>query len=214
MTVAAGILGERLYCGVLLNMKIVVGLGNPGQKYAGTRHNVGFEVLAELARRWQGGRSKTRFDAELIEIVCRREKMLLVAPQTFMNLSGRSVQQIVKFYQTALENVLVVCDDLNLPSGQLRLRASGSAGGQKGLADILKSLGSDAIPRLRFGIGRPPGQMDPADYVLSQFRRDEQESIDVSLQQAADAAEVWANEGMTTAMNRFNPPGEAGSKKS
>lgn len=195
-------------------MKIVVGLGNPGQKYAGTRHNIGFEVLAELARRWQGGRAKTRFDAELIEIVCRQEKLLLVAPQTFMNLSGRSVQPIVKFYHTAPSDVLVVCDDLNLASGQLRLRASGTAGGQKGLADILKTLGTDAVPRLRFGIGRPPGQMDSADYVLSQFRRDEQESIDVSLQQAADAVEVWANDGMTTAMNRFNPPADSGSKSS
>lgn len=195
-------------------MKIVVGLGNPGQKYAGTRHNIGFEVLGELARRWQGGKSRTRFDAELFEIICRREKVLLVAPQTFMNLSGRCVQPILKFYHASLDDVLVVCDDMNLPTGQLRLRAAGTAGGQKGLADIIKMMGSDAIPRLRFGVGRPPGQMDAADYVLGQFRRDEQEVIDVALQQAADAVETWVNDGLTSAMNRFNQPGENGSRAS
>jgi len=138
-------------------MKIVVGLGNPGGKYDGTRHNVGFEVLRELGRRWGATKPKLRFEAELSEILCGSEKLVLCAPQTYMNLSGRSVQQLVKFYQAPLTDVLTIADDLNLKTGQIRLRASGSAGGQKGLQSILTCLGTDAIPRLRIGIGRPPG---------------------------------------------------------
>ncbi|MEK6260563.1 MAG: aminoacyl-tRNA hydrolase, partial [Planctomycetota bacterium] len=128
-------------------MKIVVGLGNPGDKYEGTRHNVGFDVLAELGRRWGAGKPRMRFEAAVTEIACGSEKLLLVAPQTFMNLSGRSVQQFIRFFQAELTDVLVVCDDLNLKVGQLRLRASGSAGGQKGLQSILTCLGSEVVPR-------------------------------------------------------------------
>src|SRR4051812_1711986 len=128
-------------------MKIVVGLGNPGSKYEGTRHNVGFDVLAELAHRWSGPKPKSRFEAQLTEILCGDERLLLLAPQTFMNLSGRSVQQAVKFYQTPLSEVIVIGDDLNLKVGQIRLRASGSAGGQKGLQSILTCLGSNEICR-------------------------------------------------------------------
>lgn len=185
-------------------MKIVVGLGNPGSKYEGTRHNVGFEVLAELSHRWGGPKPKARFEANITEVLVASEKLLLCAPQTFMNLSGRSVQQVVKFYQTPISDLIVIGDDLNLKTGQLRLRASGSAGGQKGLQSILSCLGTDAICRLRIGVGRPPGEMDAADYVLSRFRKDEIELIDGAVARAATAVEVWATESLAAAMNRFN----------
>lgn len=185
-------------------MKIVVGLGNPGSKYEGTRHNVGFEVLAELSRRWSGAKPKARFEANITEVLVASEKLLLCAPQTFMNLSGRSVQQIVKFYQAPVSDLIVVGDDLNLKTGQLRLRASGSAGGQKGLQSILSCLGTDAVCRLRIGVGRPPGEMDAADYVLSRFRKDEIDLIDGAVGRAATAVEIWATESLAAAMNRFN----------
>lgn len=185
-------------------MKLVVGLGNPGEKYDRTRHNVGFDLLDELAKRWSADRPKSRFEAELREIRCGEERLLLVAPQTYMNLSGRSVQPLVKFYQVPLTDVLVVCDDLNLKFGQLRLRISGSAGGQKGLLSILQTLGTEAVARLRIGIDRPPPQMDSADYVLAKFRKEELDEIDKAIRKAADAVEVWAKEGIAAAMNRFN----------
>lgn len=185
-------------------MKIVVGLGNPGSRYEGTRHNVGFDVLAELSRRWGGTRPKARFEASLCDITCQNEKILLCAPQTFMNLSGRSVQQVLKFYQTPTTELIVVCDDLNLKTAQLRLRSSGSAGGQKGLQSILTCLGTEQVARLRLGIGRPPGEMDAADYVLGRFRKDELELIDAAIGRSASAVEVWAAEGLAAAMNKFN----------
>jgi len=189
-------------------MKIVIGLGNPGDKYVGTRHNVGFDVLAELGKRWGFSRAKSRFEAEFTEIACGVEKLLLVAPQTFMNLSGRSVHQFARFFQIPLVDLLVVCDDLNLRLGQLRMRPSGSAGGQKGLSSILTCLGSEEIPRLRLGVGRPPPDWDPADYVLSRFRKEELGQIDEAISRAASSIEVWAKDGMTIAMNLFN--GESG----
>lgn len=188
-------------------MKIIVGLGNPGSKYDGTRHNVGFEVLAELSRRWGASRPKSRFEASLTEVMYGSEKLLLCAPQTFMNLSGRSVQQVVKFYQSPLSDVIVIGDDLNLKTGQLRLRANGSAGGQKGLQSILTCLGTDVVCRLRIGIGRPPGEMDSADYVLARFRKDEIELIDGAILRSASAVETWSTDGIATAMNKYN--GEA-----
>ena len=189
-------------------MKLVVGLGNPGTSYQGTRHNVGFEVLAELALKWHADRPKLRFEANLIETNLNGEKILLAAPQTFMNVSGRSVQQIIKFYQLPLSDVLVICDDMNLKSGQLRLRASGSAGGQKGLLSILQVCGSEAVPRLRIGVGRPPGQMDPAVYVLQKFRKEELAEMDAAIRLAASGAELWIRSGIEAAMNSVNaaPP--------
>lgn len=195
-------------------MKIVVGLGNPGEKYAGTRHNVGFEVLSELGRRWGAGKPKVRFEAAVTEVACGAEKLHLVAPQTFMNLSGRSVQQFVRFFQVPLSDVLVVCDDLNLKVGQLRLRGSGSAGGQKGLQSILACMGGEAVPRLRLGIGRPPAGVDAADYVLSRFRKDELDQMDGAIVRAASAVEVWSREGISAAMNQFNGEAEGGADAS
>lgn len=191
-------------------MKMVVGLGNPGGKYLGTRHNVGFEVLWELGKRWGGGRPKTRFEAEVLEVSVHDNRLLLLAPQTFMNLSGRSVQQAVRFFQLSSDELVVLCDDLNLKPGQLRLRASGSAGGQKGLQSILSCLATEDVPRLRIGIGRPPAGVDSADYVLGQFRSDEQEVMNAAILRAADAVEMWSKEGIAVAMNRANTEVEGG----
>ncbi len=185
-------------------MKLVVGLGNPGSSYEGTRHNIGFEVLGELALRWRADRPKQRFEAHLIESNFNGEKVLLAAPQTFMNVSGRCVQQIIKFFQIPLTDILVVCDDLNLKVGQLRLRASGSAGGQKGLLSILQVCGSEAVPRLRIGIGRPPEKMDAAAYVLSKFRKDELPEVDTAVREAATGVELWIKNGIAAAMNVVN----------
>jgi PTH1 family peptidyl-tRNA hydrolase len=127
-----------------------------------------------------------------------------VAPLTYMNLSGRSVQQVVEFYQTPLEHMLVVCDDLYLKLGQLRMRAAGSAGGQKGLHSILQALGTEAVPRLRIGIDRPPQEMDSADYVLQRFRADERTVIDAAIPRAAKGVELWVREGIDAAMNATN----------
>jgi len=128
-------------------MKVVVGLGNPGSKYQNTRHNVGFQVVGELAQRYGVSKPRVKFEAEIAEVVLSGEKLLLVAPQTYMNNSGRSVAKLVDFYKLPLEQLMIVCDDLNLPTGQLRLRKTGSAGGQKGLMDILQSLGGRQILR-------------------------------------------------------------------
>lgn len=189
-------------------MKVVVGLGNPGSQYSGTRHNVGFDVIDELARRWQLAKPQLKFQAELRDRNFGGHKVLLVTPQTFMNRSGESVQQIVRFYQmpteTLSDSMVVICDDMNLPLGRLRWRASGSSGGQKGLADILLRLGSDQVPRLRLGVGRPPGQMDPAKWVLAKFRSEEQTESELMTKLAADSVELWVKEGIASTMNRFN----------
>ncbi len=137
-------------------MKLIVGLGNPGRKYEQTRHNVGFIVAAKLAAMTAAGQPKVKFEGELAEASIAGQKVAILCPQTYMNASGRSVRKAVDFYKLDLENVLVICDDLNLPSGRLRIRASGSAGGQNGIKDIIRHLGSESFPRLRGGLGRPP----------------------------------------------------------
>ncbi|OYW15258.1 MAG: aminoacyl-tRNA hydrolase [Planctomycetales bacterium 12-60-4] len=186
-------------------MKFIVGLGNPGSKYEGTRHNVGFEVGFELARRWQIDRPRQRFEAEIAEGTWGGEKVLLVWPQTYMNLSGRSIGQLLKFHQSDVSQLLVICDDLNLKLGQLRLRGSGSAGGQKGLLSIIQVLGTENIPRLRLGIDRPPPGDDVVNYVLAKFRKEELETVDAVVRRAAAGVEKWVTLGLNAAMNEVNP---------
>ncbi len=189
-------------------MKVVVGLGNPGLQYAGTRHNVGFDVVDHLAERLKAERPQSKYQSEIREAYIGGGKVVLVKPMTYMNKSGDSTLQIVRFFQLEASDVLVICDDMNLPLGKLRWRASGSAGGQKGLADILQKLGTDKVPRLRMGVGRPPGQMDPANWVLSRFRSDERDSVEHMRLIAADSAEICLTEGITSAMNRYNKSDE------
>ena len=147
-----------------------------------------------------------RIEAEVVDVAIGGEKILLVAPMTYMNLSGRSVRQFVDFYKLPLQDLLIVCDDMNLDTGRLRLRSSGSAGGQKGLNDIITRLGTEDFCRLRIGIGRPPGKMESTDYVLGRFRKDEIASIEQAVVSAADAVELWIRDGIREAMNRFNAP--------
>lgn len=185
-------------------MKLIVGLGNPGRKYEGTRHNVGFDVVAELIRRCGGGSSKKAFQGETNDVTIGPERALLLRPGTFMNLSGASVVAARDFYKLSNDDVLIVCDDLNLPLGKLRVRAKGSSGGQKGLADCILRLGSEELSRLRVGIGSPPDRMNAADFVLAKYVKAEREEIDHAIVQASDAAEVWVREGIAACMNRYN----------
>ena len=185
--------------------KLVVGLGNPGSKYQGTRHNIGFEVVDRLAEGGSGARFQRKFDGLLAEAEIDFQRVLLLKPQTFMNLSGRAVGQSLRFYKLDLADLLVVCDDLNLPLGKLRLRGAGSDGGQKGLRDITAALGCDAYARLRVGIGER-SEVDASDYVLTRFRTAERPVIDDALILASQAVAVWASQGLAAAMNRFNGP--------
>ena len=187
-------------------MKLIAGLGNPGPRYAQTRHNIGYAVVDELARRWgvRVEKYERRYEALLGEAQVASEQVLLLKPQTYMNLSGRSVLAVKQFYKLADLDLLVICDDLDLPVGRIRLRASGSGGGQKGLENILLRLASNDIPRLRIGIGK----VDPSvtsEYVLSRFAPDEREAMERALSAAADAVECWLDRGIEAAMNQFNP---------
>jgi len=182
----------------------VVGLGNPGKRYEGTRHNVGFEVLDVLADRAGNPARRQRFQGEFCQATIRGSAVLLLWPLTWMNLSGGSVRAARDFYKIDHADILVICDDFQLPLTAIRIRPRGSSGGQKGLADILKQLGDQAIPRLRVGIGPVPSSRDPADFVLARFTTAERPEAEASLTRAADAAEAWATLGIEAAMNRYN----------
>lgn len=185
-------------------MKLIVGLGNPGRKYLYTRHNVGYEVLQRVAKSFGTSSSVERFQGDLVEGMIGSEKLLLLCPTTYMNLSGASVLAARDFYKVPLEDILIVCDDLNLDLGQLRIRGKGSSGGQNGLKDIAHRLGSEEFARLRLGIGSPPGRWDAKDYVLSKFRGDEEELIAVAFEQAVLAVRDWAIHGLAYCMNQYN----------
>jgi len=185
------------------NFKVVVGLGNPGSKYDATRHNIGFEVIDRLALCQSGVRFSQRFEAEIAEIEIDFRRVLLVKPQTFMNLSGKSVGALAGFYKIQVTDLLVVCDDLSLPLGKLRIRTGGSDGGQKGLRDIARALGTEQFPRLRIGIGER-GVIDAADFVLSRFRPSEKPVVDSAILSSLQAVSVWVSSGIEQAMNRFN----------
>jgi PTH1 family peptidyl-tRNA hydrolase len=185
-------------------MKLVVGLGNPGRKYEGTRHNVGFAVLAELAKRLAAGRPKEKFHGELVEAELGGERLLLVGPLCYMNNSGTSVLAARDYFALPNENLLVVCDDLNLPLARLRFRPGGSAGGHKGLLDIIAKLGTDGFPRLRIGIGSPPVHWDATDFVLGRFTDMEKPDMALAIGSAADAVADWVRQGIPFCMNRYN----------
>ncbi|MCC6416740.1 MAG: aminoacyl-tRNA hydrolase [Gemmataceae bacterium] len=184
-------------------MKVVVGLGNPGSRYEGTRHNVGFDVIDDLADAPGAGRFQDRFQAAIAELRVGDEKVLLVKPQTFMNLSGRPVRQVTDFYQVPLENVLVVCDDINLPLGRLRFRARGTHGGHNGLRDIQNHVGTTEYPRLRIGVGAPD-EKETVDHVLGRFRPSEAPVIEEALEKAVQAVDLWIRQGIQECMNRYN----------
>ena len=188
--------------------RFVVGLGNPGRQYERTRHNVGFMVVQELVRRWNVPPHKEAFGSHLYDVRVSKgqqtRRVMLLEPQTYMNCSGRAVRQMVDFYKLPCRDMLVVLDDMALPLGQLRARAEGSAGGHNGLADILLAMGTNAVPRLRLGIGNPPGRMEWKDYVLTAFGRDEMAVIEPAIVTAASAVEDWVFFGLDMMMEKYN----------
>jgi PTH1 family peptidyl-tRNA hydrolase len=185
--------------------KLVVGLGNPGSRYEETRHNIGFEVVDRLAQSPPASRFARRFDGLIAETEIEFRRVLLLKPTTFMNLSGRSVRQVVQFYKIEPADVLVVCDDLSLALGKVRIRPGGSDAGQKGLRDICLQLGTTDVPRLRIGIGDREA-IDASDFVLTRFRAAERPVIDDALITATQGVAVWTVQGIEAAMNRFNGP--------
>jgi peptidyl-tRNA hydrolase, PTH1 family len=181
-----------------------VGLGNPGHAYQDTRHNVGFDVLEVLARRAGSPGRRQRFQGETAQATIRGVPVLLLWPLTWMNLSGSSVLAARDFYKIADCDMIVACDDFNLPLDTIRLRPGGSAGGQNGLADVLARLGTTSIPRLRLGVGPLPAGWKSADFVLGKFPKAERERVAVAVERAADAAEDWVALGIQAAMNKYN----------
>jgi len=186
-------------------MRIIIGLGNPGSTYHGTRHNVGFETIDKLSQDL-GIKLKNsrRFRAHIGEGRIGQTPALLVKPQTYMNLSGRSVQSVLSFYKLPPPAIIVVYDDISLPVGDIRVRERGSAGGQKGMVDIIAKLGTDEFPRVRIGIGNKPENWDLADYVLSRFAKPEWETVIQGITKAGDAVGFILKEGTAAAMNEFN----------
>ena len=191
-------------------MKLIVGLGNPGAKYAGTRHNVGFEAVDLLATRHGVEWGTAPKGAEALVANWRVGGAIFVKPLTFMNLSGAAVVPLLQFYKIEVGDLLVIVDEVQLETGRLRIRPSGSAGGHNGLKSIIGSLGTDQFPRLRIGVGRGDSQRDLADHVLARFDADEKDVIAEAIVKAADAADVFVTDGPDVAMNRFNRKPEAG----
>jgi len=198
-------------------MKLVIGLGNPGREYVATRHNIGFEVIDRLAGRlgltFAAGEfdrvAKSKFDGLAMDGVLQTsggatEKVLLLKPLTYMNLSGKSVQSAMAFYQLSPQEILVILDDLALPCGKMRLRANGSSGGHNGLKDIERVLGTTEYPRLRLGIDAPPPRVPGRDYVLGKFSDEQISMIEPAIIRATNAALAWIELGIQPAMNRFN----------
>lgn len=185
-------------------MRAIIGLGNPGEEYAGTRHNVGFWVVSLLARRHGIRLNRHRYNARYGQGEIKGVPVLLVHPMTFMNRSGEAVRPLLKAYALTPQQMLVVYDDMALPLGTLRLRARGSAGGHNGMRSIIAALGTEEFPRLRVGIGAPPPEIDPADYVLSPFEEGEKPLMRQMLEHAADACEAWLTEPIEQVMSRFN----------
>jgi peptidyl-tRNA hydrolase, PTH1 family len=183
---------------------IIIGLGNPGREYRDNRHNFGFMLIDRLIVRLNARGLKLQSKAIVTTASYEERKILLAKPQTYMNLSGQSVQGLAHFYKLPLEQLLVAHDDLDLPFGMIRMRPGGGPGGQKGVASAIERLGSKDFARLRLGIGRPPGRMDPADYVLQNFSRDELKEVSQILDRAADAALSFVAEGLDKTMNKFN----------
>ncbi|MBN9686840.1 MULTISPECIES: aminoacyl-tRNA hydrolase [unclassified Corallococcus] len=188
-------------------MKLICGLGNPGREYERHRHNVGFMVVDALLSRARAELTQDKFQARVGQGSLGGERILFVEPQTYMNLSGRSVAEAARFYKIAVQDVLVVHDELDLPFGRLQLKAGGGAGGHNGLKSMVQCLGEDAFIRVRVGIGKPEGpnaKERVAGYVLSNFDDGERRQLEELIGKAADMAESWVRDGLSTAMNRHN----------
>ncbi len=183
---------------------IIIGLGNPGKEYQYSRHNIGFMAIDKIAEHLDTKTRKYQARSMTGSGVAKGKKILLAKPQTYMNNSGSAVKELVRFYKVEPERMLVIHDDVDLPLGALRLRAGGSSGGQKGMDSIIRALGTNAFPRLRIGIGRPPGRMDTAHYVLEGFLPSEHEQQEIVLEKALQAVMTFISAGIEQAMNDFN----------
>ena len=183
---------------------LIVGLGNPGKQYAFNRHNVGFMLVSRLAERLGEKFNRMEGRAMLAKALYQEQRLILVKPQTFMNASGNPVRSLLRYYKIPTEHLLVAYDDVDLPLETLRLRTEGGSGGQKGMQSIISQLGTEAFCRLRVGIGRPPGRMEAADYVLQDFTKSEQALLDPTLDRAVDAVLTFVTLGIDQAMNQFN----------
>ena len=186
------------------NTYLIIGLGNPGREYKDTRHNIGFMLIDQVAVRLNARGMKLQAKAIVTSALYEERKIILAKPQTYMNLSGQSVQGLLHFYKIPIENLLVAHDDLDIPFGTIRIRPGGGPGGQRGMASTIDHLGTKEFPRLRLGIGRPPGRMDPKDYVLQMFSKDDMKLLPEVLDRAADAAMEFVMMGLNSAMNKFN----------
>jgi len=183
---------------------LIIGLGNPGREYKDTRHNIGFMLIDNIAVRLNARGMKLQSKAIVISALHEERKIVLAKPQTYMNLSGQSVQGLLHFYKIPFENLLVAHDDLDLPLGTIRIRPSGGPGGQRGMASTIEKLGTKDFPRLRLGIGRPPGRMEAKDYVLQNFSKDDFALLPDVLNRASEAALTFVTNGLNAAMNKFN----------
>ena len=183
---------------------LIVGLGNPGREYRQNRHNIGFMLIDRLAIRLNTRMSRLQSKALIASARYDDAKIILAKPQTFMNLSGQAVQGLARFYKIPLENLIIAHDDLDLPFETIRLRPGGGAGGQKGIKSTIQHLGTNDFPRLRLGIGRPPGRMDAAAYVLQDFAKGDEQFLSETLDRAADAVFAFIDEGLDAAMNKYN----------
>ena len=186
------------------NTFLIVGLGNPGREYKDNRHNFGFMLIDRLSVRLNARLSRVQAKALVGSVNYEGDKLILAKPQTYMNLSGQSIQGLARFYKLPLENMLVAYDDLDLPFGTIRIRPGGGPGGQKGVASAIERLGTKDFCRLRLGIGRPPGRMDPAAYVLQDFAQGDLSLLSDILDHAAEAVLTFISEGLNAAMNKFN----------
>lgn len=183
---------------------MVVGLGNPGRRYKNTRHNLGWEVVNQLSKRWQIELSKRRFQSNAGIGNINHKEVILVQPTSFVNLSGEVVLHFKKYYKVILEDILIICDDFNLPLGKIRMRPKGSSGGHKGLASIISRLGTNEFPRLRLGIGPVPEGEEVVDFVLDKFKPEEKRKILEVIKLSADAVYCWIGAGIKMAMNKYN----------
>lgn len=183
---------------------LITGLGNPGREYRFNRHNVGFMLLDKLAEHLEVSFSRLESKALVTKTNYSNARLILVKPQTYMNNSGQAVGSLLRFYKVPLENLFVVYDDVDLPLGTIRIRSGGGSAGQKGMKSIIERLGSQDFPRIRIGVGRPPGRMSAADYVLQDFSSDEKTLISETLDRGVEATLMFVREGLETAMNRYN----------
>lgn len=185
-------------------MKCIVGLGNPGKRYKNTRHNIGFMVIDELLQRRHWNLSKNKFNGKYALEHAQGEKVILLQPQTFMNLSGEAIRPLMDYYHIDVEDILVIYDDLDLPTGRIRLRQKGGHGGHNGIRSMIDHLGTKDFKRIRIGVGRPINATPIVDYVLGSFPKEQQVDVNDSIRKSADACEAWLDQPFNEVMNTFN----------